>query len=303
MNGAGPRSAAPAASYQFVTSLVTNSRAGRKRGGGVTGGATSGAPKGLRTRRDLRFIYAVAERTKKKSAPAAGAAKKTLPAALAKRVEAEVAAKQARTAEAARADIDLILRRRERIAEDFYDIGEALSRLKRPGVAEALGRSSFREICEKDLSMSHTVASTLVDIVSGLPRREAVQLGQERALALVSLAKVTSEHDTAAQLARGKRKLPSGKELDLRKASANEIKAAAKELRAAKNTSARPRGRTTTAEERAHAARLEAALHAAGLKRARVTAVATKPGQEADLRIERVPVSGMKALRDALASR
>jgi hypothetical protein len=63
-----------------------------------------------------------------------------LPRALAKRVELQVAAKQARLLKEARADLTLIKRRRARIAEDFYDIGEALLRLKRPGIAEALGR-------------------------------------------------------------------------------------------------------------------------------------------------------------------
>lgn len=237
----------------------------------------------------------------KKDGNGAPAKKEKLPAALAKRVETEVAAKQTRLAEEARADIAIIRRRRDQISDAFYDMGEALVRLKRPGVAEALGRSSFREICEKDLAMSVTAASSLVAIVSGVPREDALRLGQERALALVALAKVTPEPDTAAHLARMKPKLPSGKRLDISKASANEIKAAAKELRSAKTPAARPRGRTTTPDERSRAARLEESLRAAGLDRARVIAVATRPGQEADLRIERVPMSATKALRAALA--
>lgn len=250
--------------------------------------------------------------TKKKGAGAASAATKAggasarvakrsaLPAALAERAEAEVAAKQARLAKDARADIALILRRRERIAEDFYDIGEALVRLKRPGIAEALGRASFREVCAKDLQMSVSAADALVAIVSGVARADALRMGQERALALVTLARATPEADSAKLLENASRKLPSGRAIDVAKASANEIKAAAKELRAAGRTSARPRGRTTTSEERSRAAALQAALHAAGLLGARVTAVATRPGQEASLRIEHVPISATAKLRAAL---
>ncbi|CAN5804629.1 hypothetical protein BH09MYX1_BH09MYX1_63860 [soil metagenome] len=52
----------------------------------------------------------------------------------------------------------------------------------------------------------------------------------------------------------------------------------------------RGRGRTTTAEEQALAARIEKALHAAGVKTAKVKAVASLPGKEANLRIEGVPI-------------
>jgi hypothetical protein len=233
-------------------------------------------------------------------AGAAGLVKKSgLPAALAKRAATEVAAKRARLAKDGRADVALILRRRERIAEDFYDIGEALIRLKRPGIAEALGRASFRDVCTNDLQMSLTAAESLIAIVSGVARQDALRMGQERALALVTLARATPEADSARLLENTKRKLPSGKHLDVAKASVNELKAAAKELRAAASTGARSRGRTTTPEERTHAAALQAALHAAGLHGARVSAVATKPGQEADLRIERVPISAVATLRTA----
>ncbi len=239
---------------------------------------------------------------KKRTIGAVGAApKRGLPAALVERAEAEVAAKQARMATDARADIALILRRRERIAEDFYDIGEALARLKRPGIAEALGRASFSDVCAKDLSMSLATAEELVSIVAHVRREDAVRMGQTRALALVALANATPEVDTAATLEKATRRLPSGKHLDVTKASTREIQAAAKELRIAARPTTLVRGRTTTAEERAQAAVLQSTLHAAGLTRARVAAVATKPGQEADIRIERLPVSALGKLRAALA--
>jgi hypothetical protein len=223
-----------------------------------------------------------------------------LPAALAKRAEQAVAAKRARTAKEARADIALIKRRKKRIAEDFYDIGVALARLKRPGVAEVLGRESFREICEKDLEMSPATADKLVAIVANVAREDALRMGQERALALVALARATPEADSAASLEKAVRKLPSGKKLDVRSASVRDLREAAKDVRDASGKGGRPRGRTTSPAERAEAAKLEAALRKAGLDRARVAAVATKPGQGADLRIERVPVAQLTVFRKAL---
>src|SRR5689334_4307640 len=74
---------------------------------------------------------------------AATALKKNPPPALARVDAREVAKKQKRLADEARADIALIQRRRQRITEDFYDVGEALLRLKRPGVAASLGYKSF----------------------------------------------------------------------------------------------------------------------------------------------------------------
>lgn len=229
-----------------------------------------------------------------------------VPAALAKRAAQQVAAKQERLRAEGRADVELILRRKARIAEDFYDIGEALLRLKRPGVAEAMGRASFSEICEKDVAISVTVASELVAIVSGLPRKDALRMGQSRALALLSLANATPEPDTAASLEKTVRTLPSGRRLEVSKASANELKAAATELRRAKAAGSRsaptkrPKGRTTTPDEQARAAALQTALHAAGLAAARVKAIATKPGQEAHLRIDGIPVDALAKLRAAL---
>lgn len=230
-------------------------------------------------------------------------AKKKLPLALAKRAEKEVAAKRARLAAEGRADLELVRRRQARIAEDFYDIGEALQRLKRDGVAEALGRATFRELCDKDLSMSLTAAEELIAIVTHVPRKDALRMGQARARALIALASATPEADSATTLEKTTRKLPSGKTIDVSKASVRELHAAAKDLRSAGPKATRPKGRTTTAEERGRAATLQAALQTAGLPRARVEAIATKPGQEADVRIQGVPMSALDKLRAALGKK
>jgi hypothetical protein len=68
-----------------------------------------------------------------------------------------------------------------------------------------------------------------------------------------------------------------------------------------KATSKAGRG-VTTAEERTFAALLERRLRQLGLARARVTAVATKAGQGADLLFEHIPASAIDALRKAIGS-
>jgi hypothetical protein len=228
-------------------------------------------------------------------------AKNPLPAALLKRASDQVAAKRRRLAEEARADIDLVRRRKDEVTERFYDMGEALVRLQRPGVAEAIGYGGFGELCEKELAMSASKARQLVAIVRGVRRPDAVKWGQERAAALLALAEATPEPDSAALLAGADYELPSGKTLDVGKAPVTALWDAARELRAARAqaTTKRGRGLTTTAEERAGAARLERALHEAGLALARVIPVA-KNRAGAQVRIERVPLAEIDKIRVAL---
>lgn len=226
-----------------------------------------------------------------------------MPAALVKRANEQAAQKRRRLAEEARADIDLVRRRRDEITERFYDVGEALVRLQRPGVAESIGHGSFGELCEKELAMSASKAKKLVAIVRGVRRADAVKWGQERAAALLALAEATPEPDSAALLAGAAYRLPSGRTLDIGKATTAALWEAARELRAARaqTVTKRSRGLTTTPEERAGAARLERALHEAGLPLARVTPVA-KNRAGAQVRIERVPLAEIDKVRVALTS-
>ncbi|MDB5217433.1 MAG: hypothetical protein JWO86_5360 [Myxococcaceae bacterium] len=93
-----------------------------------------------------------------------------------------------------------------------------------------------------------------------------------------------------------------------RSASANAIEEAATAIRhrrSASNgngsaTASRGAGRHSTEEERTFAALLEKRLHQLGLERARVTAVATKPGQGSDLRFEHIPVAQIDILEKAI---
>lgn len=77
-------------------------------------------------------------------------------------------------------------------------------------------------------------------------------------------------------------------------------KRAAKEIRQAQGEERSRRGRTTTEDERTLATLLERRLHQLGLERAKVEAVATKPGQPADLRISGIPVGRIDELKTAI---
>ena len=226
--------------------------------------------------------------------------KKTrVPAALAKNA-AEISKQAlARVAAAARADIAFIKERKESIAAAFYDIGEALVRLKKKGVAQALGYRTFEEICEREIGIGVTQAGELIDIVTRLTRDDAIQMGQTKAGAFSRLAEATPAPDTPVELFEKGVRTPSGKRVSAASPT-REVEAAAKEFRQASRGTKRGRGRTTTPDERSIAAAIQKKLHAAGITTARVTAVATKSGKPANLRIEGVPMPERKKIATAL---
>lgn len=214
--------------------------------------------------------------------------------ALAQRAAALAEAARQRILRQAREDVALVKRRKAEITEAFYDIGEALLRLRQAEVPKALGYRSFGELCKNGLGLSLSTASRLVEIVQRLPRRDALAWGKERALALIELADATPAGDSPQRID------PKilGK-LDPRKASARELQALAQKVRAKKP--APSRGRTSTPEERSTAAVLQAALRRKGVRTAVAEAVATKPGAPSKLRLE-LPIDRLDVLRDVLAS-
>jgi hypothetical protein len=220
-----------------------------------------------------------------------------LPAALAKRASAAAALARKRLIERARADIELIQRRKEEIVESFYDIGEALVRLQKRGTAAALGYPGFYEMCRAEVGLAATQVDELVRIVRSASRKEAIGMGQSVAGAMARLAAATPDpHDTPGQIFRDGVTTPSGKVIK-KGASARAIESAAKEFRQKKSTG---RGRTTTPEERAIARHIEARLHAHGIRTAKVEAVASQPGRESNLRVLGVPLSKRHVLAKAL---
>ena len=97
----------------------------------------------------------------KRSKP--GAKTRALPAALVKRAEALSRQKLTRVGAAARQDIALIQRKRADVAAAFYDIGEALVRLKASGAHRALKHPSWEAFCVAELDMSESQAERLIE--------------------------------------------------------------------------------------------------------------------------------------------
>lgn len=219
------------------------------------------------------------------------AAKKKVPKALAERAHALAQASKQRLLKQAREDVALIKRRKAEISEAFYDIGEALVRLRKEPIPKLLGYDGFADLCTRGLALSPTTAAELIDVVERLPRRDALKWGKEKAHALVALADATPTRDTPQKID------PKVLRRDPKTVTVRELRDLAKKERAKKP--ATRRGRTATADERALAARLQAALRKAGHREAEVVAVATKPGAPSKLRIE-LPIDGLEALSKAL---
>ncbi len=185
----------------------------------------------------------------------------------------------------ARADIALVNRRKHEIATAFYDMGQALQRLKRPEVWRALGHESFASMCDVELEMSVSQADWLIAIVQHMTKSEAAKLGAAKAAALADLVDATPAKDTVkGALSRGV-KLPSGKKLNARTASSRAIGQAAKAARAASKPATK-RGRHVSPEDVRIGAQLAKHLRAAGAKGAKVTIVAGLAGQRARVKIE-----------------
>lgn len=94
-----------------------------------------------------------------------------------------------------------IARRKQRIAEDFYDIGVALREIKKKKLYAALGHRSFAEMLEERGVLGKSQAAKLIAIVDHMPKSRAIGEGIEKSYALVRLAAATPALDTAASVA------------------------------------------------------------------------------------------------------
>ena len=220
-----------------------------------------------------------------------------LPAALAKRAALAGERKLRALAKAARDDIALIKRRKGDIEDAFYDIGEALERLRQPGVLAALGvKKAFFAFVAEELGISKETASRLLGIVRSVSRADALGMGgQRKAAAFIDLAKATpTPRDTATSLVRRAVKAPSGLVVTKR-SSSREIERAAASFRSASPKKGRG-GNTVDPKVRALGPVAEKRLRAAGLAKARLEIRASGPGNEPHVRIDQVPMSGLRAL-------
>lgn len=171
----------------------------------------------------------------------------------------------ATTAAARRAEelLALIARRKQRIAEDFYDIGAALAELKKKKLYAAIGYASFSAMLVARGVTSVRTADKLIEIVAAMKRGEAIALGQEKAYALARLVAATPEPDSVAEVVTGGA-VVRGKRVAVRGKSVREIERLAGE--------ARPRAIGPEEKAaRATARALQAAARKGGAKRAVVT--------------------------------
>lgn len=160
-----------------------------------------------------------------------------------------------------------IERRKQRIAEDFYDIGVNLRELSEKKLFGALGYPTFAAMLADRKVMSLSQAHRLIRIVRTLPRDKALAVGSEKAALLTGYSEATPEPDTPEWLL-DEGTLPGGKRVA--DASTREIATALKEVRA----KSKPRKKTPeeTAAQ-ADARKAQAALRKRGAKGATVEVV------------------------------
>lgn len=226
--------------------------------------------------------------------------KKTkLPAALVANAARAATRKAERIKKEATSDVALVKRRKADVAESFYDIGLALTRLQRPEAFAALGYPSFEALCKTEFGFAAAQALRLIAIPAAMTRDDARAMGQSKAIALLGLASATPEADTATSLFRKKRvALPDGGTLSPKKASAREIERASGAIRRASGTAKDGRGRRIDPAATRAAAAIQAALGPESV--IDVRAVAGAPGKVSTLRFEGVTVALLADLAAAL---
>ncbi|WP_437490501.1 hypothetical protein WME75_13800 [Sorangium sp. So ce1014] len=204
------------------------------------------------------------------------------------RVRAEAAKGGAAAERRAQALLELIARRKAQIAEDFYEIGEALRELQRKKLYLALGHASFGDMLKARDIMGLTQAKKLIGVVAALPRDKALALGPEKAYALTRYTAATPEVDTPAWLM-DQGATVAGKSLE--EISVRELTA---EVGKVRTQTAAPKRRDPEEQRAKAAARAtQAALRKRGAKGATVEARRAKGGFW--LRVE-VPVEAAAAL-------
>ena len=215
------------------------------------------------------------------------AKKSALPSALVANAKAAHAEKLSRLRKQALAAIARIWEAQADIGANMVDIGLALVELKGAGMAEALGRSGFGEVCVKDLRISVSSASAFIHLATKAPREIVTALGPSKARAVIALVAATPEDDTVEGLVKGKFRLPSGGMLDISRATVAEVLEATKQVRAAHRKSG-GRGFTTKPNERRAFGPIAKAMKKAGF--AKATLVASRSESGAKVRFE-VPLA------------
>lgn len=97
--------------------------------------------------------------------------------------------------------VQSVVQRRRRVAEQFYGMGVELRKLSEPRMYQALGFASFGELLEGRKIINRMTALRLISVVEAFPERLAIELGLEKAYALVRYAEATPAPDIARVLA------------------------------------------------------------------------------------------------------
>jgi hypothetical protein len=126
--------------------------------------------------------------------------------------------------------LEVIVRRMQRITEDFYDIGEALREIQDEKLFRALGHATLGEVLKAHELMSRSKAFELIHIVKTVPRNEALTLGAEKAYALARLSAATPALDTPAEIAKDGI-VVGGRRRKIEDVSAEQIAARARSVR------------------------------------------------------------------------
>jgi hypothetical protein len=122
--------------------------------------------------------------------------------------------------------IALIERRKERIAEDYWDIGAALLELQKKKLYAAIGYRSMEQLVVMRKIVSWTMCKQLVEIAGSMDRDDAVAIGSsEKAYYLARYVDRTPAIDTVKAF------VASGVPINRRTRPINEVSAA--DLRAA----------------------------------------------------------------------
>lgn len=94
----------------------------------------------------------------------------------------------------------LIVRRIQRIEEDFFDVGTALRELKEKKLFVALGYRTFDVMLAERVPIGRSQAYKLIAIATKVTREDAIALGEEKAYSIARLVATTPEADTVASV-------------------------------------------------------------------------------------------------------
>ena len=196
--------------------------------------------------------------------------------------------------------ISRVRKMRREMAETGHEMGRLLKPLKEKAMIHALGFQSFEALCNVGLHISSEFANQLVAIAEHFTAKQASELGNGKATALIGLAhELKGEHTPGGLLVHRSLDVGHGKRLDVKAASADQLRLAARELRG-RSPRARTGGIYVSKEDTAFVARVLKALRNQGVDDARVAAIAGAQASGGKMRID-VTIKDALALSRALS--